>query len=55
MENINKLREELVNAKNNGFFQFTTRKGGEWLPVDKLLEEIDGLRVCSCPPIDNKS
>jgi len=53
MEKIYELRDELMKHKIDGFAQFTLKKGGKWLDVNKLIEEIDNLRVCQCPPTEN--
>ena len=55
MEKIYELRDELMNYKKDGFWQFQLSKNGKWLQIDDLIAEIDNLRVCNCPPTDNNS
>lgn len=50
MENLYKLRDELMKSKLEGFTDFQTHKGGEFLKINDLIDEIDNLRVCKCPP-----
>jgi len=53
MEKIYELRDELMNAKKVGINRFTVSKSGKWLEIDDLIKEIDGLKVCECPPSEN--
>jgi hypothetical protein len=53
MKKIYELRDELMNAKKVGINRFTVSKSGKWLEIDDLIKEIDGLRVCECPPVEN--
>jgi hypothetical protein len=55
MEKIYEFRDELMKHKMEGFSQFTIKKGGKWIQIDGLIEEIDNLRVCQCPPKDDLS
>ena len=55
MKKIYELRDELMNYKKDGFWQFQLSKNGKWLQIDDLIKEIDNLRVCNCPPTDNNS
>jgi len=55
MEKIYKLRDSLMEGKKSGFIQFQTHKNSEWFIIDELIEEIDNLRVCQCPPKDDLS
>lgn len=55
MEKIYEFRDELMKHKMEGFSQFTIKKGSKWIQIDKLIEEIDNLRVCQCPPKDDLS
>jgi hypothetical protein len=50
MEKLYELRDELMKAKLNGFTNFQTHKGSEFLKIDDLINEIDNLKVCNCPP-----
>ena len=49
------LRDSLMEGKKSGFIQFQTHKNSEWFIIDELIEEIDNLRVCQCPPKDDLS
>jgi len=53
MKKIYELRDELINAKKVGINRFIVSKSGKWLEIDDLIKEIDGLRVCECPPVEN--
>lgn len=55
MEKIYELRDELMEYKKDGFWQFQLSKNGKWLQIEHLIEEIDNLKVCNCPPKDNNS
>lgn len=49
MENLYQLRDELMKAKLNEFINFQTYKGGNYLNISNLIDEIDNLKVCKCP------
>ena len=55
MENLSKLRDSLSIARLHEFVNFRTHHFGEWLNIDDLIEEIDNLSVCKCPPKDELS
>lgn len=55
MEKIYELRDELMKAKLDGLHRFVIQKSGRWLSINDLIEEIDNLRVCQCPPKDDLS
>ena len=55
MEKIYELRDELMNAKKVGINRFIVTKSGKWLEIDDLIEEIDNLRACNCPPKDDNA
>lgn len=50
MEKIYELRDALMKHKLNGFTEFYIDKQEKWFKIDDLIEEIDNLRVCKCPP-----
>jgi hypothetical protein len=50
MEKLHELRDSLMEAKLKGFHRFETHKSGKWFLIDDLINEIDNLRVCQCPP-----
>ena len=50
MEKLYEFRDELMKAKLNGLHRFELQKSGKWLSINDLIEEIDNLRVCQCPP-----
>lgn len=50
MENLYELRNALMRHKLNGFIEFYVDKQGKWFKIDDLIDEIDNLRVCQCPP-----
>ena len=49
MEKLKSLRDELMKSKLEGFTDFQTHKGGKFLKIDDLINEIDNLKVCQCP------
>lgn len=49
MENIYKLRDEMMELKKMGNHEFKITDGIVIYNVDKFIEEIDNLRLCKCP------
>jgi hypothetical protein len=40
----------LMRHKLNGFTEFYVDKKEKWFKIDDLINEIDNLKVCQCPP-----
>jgi len=50
MENIYKLRDELMKQRLNNQTEFKINSSGTIFNIDDFINEIDNLRLCVCPP-----
>ena len=50
MEYLYKFRDELMELKKNNIETFTIDSSDKTFETTKLINEIDSLRLCVCPP-----